>query len=304
MVAGSSRPEGMPLNGDGAAVGAVRASDGVELRYLRWPAEAREPTAVLVFLHGIASHAGWFGETASDLATRGVIVYGPDRRGSGRSRGRRGHLTNYERAIEDLGHVIELVSSEQENTPLFLAASSWAAKLAIVYCATHAAQQVSGLMLLGPGLIPRVNLSPASRLAVALSHLIVPTARFRIPLTPELYTANPRYVALIRADPRRLLTATSQFFWETSRLDRLRGRSSARLRLPLLVLQGESDQMMDVPGTRRWFDGLDLEDKTYIGYPGAGHTLDFEPDRERYVADMLSWLSAHLSRPAEHASGT
>jgi alpha-beta hydrolase superfamily lysophospholipase len=53
--------------------------------------------------------------------------------------------------------------------------------------------------------------------------------------------------------------------------------------------------MMDVAGTRRWFARLDLEDKTYVAYPGAGHTLDFEPDRSRYLADMLTWLSARVS---------
>jgi alpha-beta hydrolase superfamily lysophospholipase len=50
--------------------------------------------------------------------------------------------------------------------------------------------------------------------------------------------------------------------------------------------------MMDVPATRRWFDGLNGEHTTYRAYPGAGHTLDFERDRSRYLADMLAWLSA------------
>jgi alpha-beta hydrolase superfamily lysophospholipase len=49
--------------------------------------------------------------------------------------------------------------------------------------------------------------------------------------------------------------------------------------------------MMDVAGTRRWFSRLGAKDKTYLAYPGAGHTLDFEPDRTRYLADMLAWLS-------------
>jgi alpha-beta hydrolase superfamily lysophospholipase len=49
---------------------------------------------------------------------------------------------------------------------------------------------------------------------------------------------------------------------------------------------------MDVPATRRWFDGLNAEHTTYRAYPGAGHTLDFEPDRGRYLADLLGWLSA------------
>ena len=50
--------------------------------------------------------------------------------------------------------------------------------------------------------------------------------------------------------------------------------------------------MVDVPATRRWFDRLGVEDKTYRAYAGAGHTLDFELDRTQYLADLLGWLSA------------
>jgi alpha-beta hydrolase superfamily lysophospholipase len=121
-------------------------------------------------------------------------------------------------------------------------------------------------------------------------------ARLPIPLTPEQYTTNPPYRDFIRADPLRLLEATTQFFWQTGRLDRRRGHDTGRLALPVLLLQGEDDQMMDVPATRRWFDGLGGRHTSYRAYPGAGHTLDFEPDRTRYLGDMLGWLSA-MVRP-------
>jgi acylglycerol lipase len=280
--------------GGGAERQSFAATDGVELHYLRWPGGQSAPSAVVIFLHGIASHAGWFGETAVDLTSHGVAVYGLDRRGSGRSGGVRGHLARYERALADVEEFVRLVSSEHKETPMFLAASSWAAKLAVVYAAQRPGQ-LSGLMLLGPGLLARVNLSPWQRVRVVVGHLITPTARLPIPLTPEMYTANPPYLDFIRADRLRLLEATAKFFWETARLDRQRLPASARLHLPLLVLQGEDDEMMDVPETRRWFAGLSVEDKTYRSYPGAGHTLDFEPDRARYVADMLTWLSARVA---------
>jgi alpha-beta hydrolase superfamily lysophospholipase len=287
-------PPADALAGRGGESRFLAASDGVELHYLRWSSERRPPLAVVVFLHGIASHAGWFAETATDLDEQGVTVYAPDRRGSGRSGGPRGHLARYERALDDVDEVVRLVGSEHPATPLFLAASSWAAKLAVVYAADRPAP-LSGLLLLGPGLLPRVNLSPARWVRVLAGHLVTPTARLPIPLTPQLYTANPPYLDFIRADPLRLLEATTQFFWETARLDRRRRRASARLDLPLLVLQGGDDAMMDVAGTRRWFSGLDGNDKTYRAYPGAGHTLDFEPDRSSYLADMLTWLSARVS---------
>ena len=184
-----------------------------------------------------------------------------------------------------------LVAADHPGVPVFLAASSWAAKLGVVYAAQRPAP-LAGLLLLGPGLFPRVNLSPWRRIVVVAGHVVRPMARLPIPLTPELYTANPPYRDFIRADPLRLLEATTRFFWETARLDRRRRTAAARLELPVLLLQGESDEMMDVPATRRWFAGLAGERNTYRGYPGAGHTLDFEPDRAPYLNDLLGWLSA------------
>jgi acylglycerol lipase len=291
------RPDALAgvLGGSGAESRLLTADDGVRLRLLHWRSERSPPWAVVILLHGIASHAGWFGETAADLGNRGVAVYAPDRRGSGRSSGPRGHLTRYERALDDVEQVVKQVSAEHPATPRFLAASSWAAKLAVVYAARRPAP-LSGLLLLGPGLLPTVNLTPVRRVRVVIGHLATPTARLPIPLTPELYTANPPYLDFIRSDPLRLLEATTQFFWETARLDRRRGRDSAKLDLPLLLLQGEDDKMMDVAGTRRWFASLDLEDMTYQAYAGAGHTLDFEPDRTRYLTDMLEWLSVRATR--------
>ena len=60
--------------------------------------------------------------------------------------------------------------------------------------------------------------------------------------------------------------------------------------------------MMDVTGTRGWFESLDVEDKTYQAYAGAGHTLDFEPDRARYLTDMLAWLAARAAPAAPRAT--
>jgi acylglycerol lipase len=298
------RPDALAgvLGGSGAGSRFLTASDGVRLHVLHWPSGRSPPWAVVIFLHGIASHAGWFGETAADLTNRGVAVYGPDRRGSGRSTGPRGHLARYEHALDDVEQVVRLVSSEHPATPVFLAASSWAAKLAIVYVARRPAP-LSGLLLLGPGLLPTVNLAPGRRVRVVIGHLASPMARLPIPLTPELYTANPPYLDFIRSDPLRLLEATAQFFWETARLDRRRRRDSAKLELSLLLLQGEGDKMMNVAGTRRWFASLDVEDKTYQAYPGAGHTLDFEPDRTQYLSDMLEWLEVRAASASPRPTG-
>jgi alpha-beta hydrolase superfamily lysophospholipase len=282
--------------------GVIEAPDGVALHWTRWSCTAGSPSAVLVFLHGIASHGEWFSETATYLAERGVVVYAPDRRGSGRSGGHRGHLDRYERALDDLDQTLRMVVAEQPGKPVFLAASSWAAKLAVVHCAERP-NEVAGLLLLGPGLLPRVGLRALERVEVLVRSLLTPTAAARIPLTPQMYTRTSRYRDFIRSDPLRLLQVTARFYMETARLDRRRRAASAGLNLPLLVAQGDDDAMMDVPATQAWFRRLVLEDKTYVSYPGSGHTLDFEPEPSRYRHDVLAWVSARVAPSTSRRPG-
>ena len=62
-------------------------------------------------------------------------------------------LARYERALDDLEQMVQLVASEHPGTPVFLAASSWAAKLAVVYAAQRPGP-LSGLVLLAPACDP------------------------------------------------------------------------------------------------------------------------------------------------------
>jgi alpha-beta hydrolase superfamily lysophospholipase len=277
--------------------------DGVQVHCLVWLPAEPAPAAIVVFLHGIASHGAWFSETASWLASRGVGVYAPDRRGSGQSGGRRGHARRYEEVLADVEEIVRVARSEHEGRPVFVAASSWSAKLAVVYASARG--PLDGLVLLGPGLLPTVNLSVARRAWVLLGHVVAPTSQVAIPLSPELYTANEEYRRYIRSDPLRLNSATTRFFWETARLDRRRRQATARLQLPVLMLQGDADAMMDVAGTRRWLAEVPSADVTCQGYPGAGHTLDFEPEtnRGRYRADLLRWILDHNGPPPADDGG-
>jgi acylglycerol lipase len=277
----------------------LTAIDGLPLHYRSWVPVGRQPAASLLFIHGIASHGAWFSETAIHLANRGIVVYAPDRRGSGLSGGPRGHLTRYEQTLDDLDLFLDLAAREQPGAPIFLAGSSWAAKLAIA-CAARSQQRLGGLLLHGPGLFPRVDLGVRQKLAVLISHRARPELGLQIPLVPDDYTGNPLYLEYIRRDAYRLLTASSRFFWETRRLDRARDRLAARLRLPILLQIGADDQIMDTAATCRWLQRLSAPDRTSIVYRDAAHTLDFEPEPtvRAYRADLLGWLRRQIKRGA------
>ncbi len=288
----------LPAN-DRHVVGRARltAIDGVPLHYRTWIPTGRRPAASLIFLHGIASHSAWFSETAVHLADRGIAVYAPDRRGSGLSGGPRGHVASYEQALDDLDLFRALAA--KEAAPIYLAGSSWAARLAIA-SAARSQDGLAGLLLLGPGLFPRVDLSIGQKLAVLFYHRTRPAHDLHIPLVPDDYTRNPAYLDYIRRDAYRLLSASSRFFWETHRLDRARDRLAAGLSLPILLQIGESDQIMDTAATCAWLQRLGAPDRTSVVYRGAAHTLDFEPEPtvRAYRADLVGWLRRQIKRAA------
>ena len=74
IVAGADPPAGV-LADAGAERRFLTADDGVRLHYLAWPTGPSPPWAIVIFLHGIASHAGWFAQTAAHLNDHGVAVW-------------------------------------------------------------------------------------------------------------------------------------------------------------------------------------------------------------------------------------
>jgi alpha-beta hydrolase superfamily lysophospholipase len=274
----------------------LTAGDGVLLQGRRWLPEQTEARAAAIFMHGIASHGAWFAETAAFLAEHEIAVYALDRRGSGLSGGPRGHISSYGQAIADAEACLDLVAREHPGRPVFLIGSSWAAKLAVAVAARQQ-DRLAGLILHGPVLFPRVDLSVPQKLLVLTTHRSDSQRQVPIPLSPALYTKNPDGLAYIEGDPYRLLTASVRFFWETRRLDRARERFAERLKLPVLLVMGTEDAIADATATAVWITTLPTRNWIRRFYIGASHTLDFEPEPMvcQYREDLLGWLDGQIA---------
>ncbi len=265
----------------------IYADDGLELFYRSFAPEG-DARGVLVYLHGIQSHGGWYVETAAELARRGYAMYLPDRRGSGHSLAPRGDFERPAQLVADLRRFVQLARREHPGAPVVLVGGCWGARPALAYALEHP-YELAGVALVGPALKARVDLTPNEKLAVFSGRLLDPTRPIRIPLEPEMFTTNPPYLQFIRNDPLSLHEVTARFYFEQFFWDR-RLLATEELQLPLLLLQAGQDPIVDGESVRLWFERLRAPAKRYVRYPEFGHILDFEPERERYWADLAGWL--------------
>jgi alpha-beta hydrolase superfamily lysophospholipase len=278
-----------------------QSSDGYRCKYRKY-LTAGETRGVVVFIHGIQSHAGWYEYSCTQLARVGYDVYFLDRRGSGMNDQERGDILSFRRVLDDIAEFLTALpravthANGVARLPIFLAAISWGGKLAVALERRHPGL-IDGMILVCPGFFAKVRPTLVQRIGIVLARLFRPRKKFAIPLNePELFTASPRWQQFLRDDPKRLLHGTARLLVESVRLDGYLRFAAKYVHVPVLLLLASEDRIIRNDKTRAYFERFAARDKEIIEYPGAHHTLEFEAEPERFIADVRGWLDRHQMR--------
>jgi alpha-beta hydrolase superfamily lysophospholipase len=273
------------------------ASDGYCFRYRHWKSATNKPRGYIVALHGIQSHSGWYNFSGSRLSRAGFEVSFLDRRGSGLNKESRGDTPHVDRLVNDvrqfLADVCHRRVQRSPGSPVVLLGVSWGGKLAAVVTA-QSTDLVDALALLCPGICarfrPRFFQRVMLHLAVSLSrskHLT------RVPLNDEtLFTGDPDWQRFIRDDPLALHYVTTSFLKASCELDRLVVTAPQKISCPVLLMLAEKDHIIDNNATKKFFQNIKASENKVTEYPDAEHTLEFEPCKEQYIADLIDWFKA------------
>ena len=276
-----------------------QAGDGYRWKYRKYPA-AGDARGIVVFIHGIQSHSGWYEYSCTQLSRAGFDVYFLDRRGAGMNAEQRGDAPSFRRLLDDLAEFLAALprNVSRGNTvarlPVFLAAISWGGKLAVALERRHPGL-VDGLVLLCPGFFAKVRPTFWQRIGILLARLFRPRKKYPIPLNePDLFTATPRWQQFLRDDPLRLHQATARLLVESVRLDGYLRFTAKYVHVPVLMLLASEERIIRNDRTRAYFERFASRDKEIIEYAGAHHTLEFEPDPDRFIGDIRAWLDKRV----------
>ncbi len=272
------------------------ASDGYRIHFRHW--KSQSPRGIVIALHGIQSHSGWYEASSRAMVDAGFDVYFADRRGSGLNGLQRGHAAHGMRLINDVRALAALVRNERRTAsgdggsqPLIIMGISWGGKIAAAAAATFPTE-FNGLALLYPGLHPRIRPNAWQRFRLNLARRFeITRTDIPIPLrAPELFTDTLEWQQFIVNDPLALHTVTSSLLNAGRDLDELITARAADLRCPVLLMLAGRDRIVDNLNTRILVTRFGTRHLTCICYPNACHTLEFELDRTAIFSDLTEWL--------------
>ncbi|GAA1481616.1 alpha/beta hydrolase [Gordonia sinesedis] len=255
------------------------------------------PRAVAVIAHGMGEHGGRYDHVVDALTDAGFTVAVPDHVGHGRSGGKRMRIRRFGDFSDDLDRVVTDV--ERGGLPTFLIGHSMGGAIALDYALNHQ-DRLDGLVLSGAAVKPGDDLSaPMIALAKAIGRF-VPAAP-TLQLDSKGISRDPAVIAAYDADPLvyhgkipaglagGLLAVMGSF---PNRL--------GALHIPLLVMHGSDDAMANPEGSVMVERLAGSEDKTLIIWDDLKHEIFNEPEQEKVLSTMLTWLTDRI--PAAGAS--
>jgi alpha-beta hydrolase superfamily lysophospholipase len=282
----------MSTEAPATAVDVTLASlDGLPLKAWLWTVS--RPRGVVVVAHGLGEHGGAYSHVAESLGKLAdVDVLAVDLRGHGRSPGPRGVVEHYEEFCDDLRASIAYAAVERPGLPRFALGHSNGG-LVVLRAVLDGGLDVAGLILSNPALRVAAPV-PAWKLALGRVMRKVPSLTLDTDVDLNLLTRDPVKVAERRLDPLRHSRINGVIFFGIAEGGETIAERAEEICLPLLLVLGEADPIVDAAFTSQVFERLGSADRTRLVFPEMLHEPLNDLDRAAPLAAIGKWLDDRL----------
>ncbi|OGW84387.1 MAG: hypothetical protein A2987_02165 [Omnitrophica bacterium RIFCSPLOWO2_01_FULL_45_10] len=273
--------------------GILKTEGGLRLFERAWYPDTK-PKAALVIVHGYGEHSGRYVSLAECLVRRGYAVYMFDLRGHGRSEGIRGFARSFNEYAEDLKTFLKHVESKETEKSIFLLGHSLGGTIASLFViVSH--PRLKGLILSGPFLRVSSEYSPFMQIMAQFVGRLCPRMRIVKSLDRSFLSRDPNIVETYKKDPlvyHGWIPAGTAF--EIKRAINIIKEKMGEISLPILILHGSSDRISEPDGSQELYRRAKSDDKTLKLYEGLFHEVLNEPEKDKVIEDMVTWMDARV----------
>jgi alpha-beta hydrolase superfamily lysophospholipase len=285
-----ARPRERAANESAMTEDSFEGTGGLKIATRTWR-PASSPRGAIVLVHGFNAHSGHYRWAAEQLAKDGLVVYALDLRGRGQSEGERFYVERFDEYVDDVARLVSIVKQNEPGLPLFMLGHSAGGVVACSYALDHGAQ-LAGLV--SESLAFRVPAPAFALKALKGVSLLAPHARV-LRLKNEDFSRDPKRVAQMNADPLiRDEVQPAQTVAAMVRADERLARESGKIKLPILLLHGTSDNATKPAGSEYLFKHVASIDKTLELYEGHYHDLLADFGRQQVIADIVGWIDERI----------
>ena len=252
-----------------------------------------EIKAVILLAHGLSEHSGRYGYLIDSLVPLGYAVYSWDHLGHGRSDGPRKYIDAFTDFTDVMSQYVAQIKEQHPESPVFLLGHSMGGLISVNYLLDHQ-HDFSGLILSAPAIKPAGGVSPITKIGGKILSALVPTFGFKS-INGKDVCREPEVLESIVNDPLfghgkitiRLLAEI------LNGMERVEAEAES-ITLPIIILQGTEDRIVDPAGAEFLYELVSSEDKTLKVYDGFYHELFNDPEKALVFADVKEWLEAQL----------
>lgn len=268
--------------------------------------QAEETQAVLISVHGLQSHSGWFFSGPS-LAQSGITTLAYDRRGSGLSEGQKGHAAGPEDFLWDLAAAIDAAKKIAPGKPIHIHANCFGVRTVVPYVVNFdKLKEVKSVIFTSPStnMSADADYTPADKLCIKgfaagqmspeCAHLIAKPGYLKSPVEDELFVSQgPWLDSFVKTDILGLKEMTPGFLMSAGALTvgMMTALQQKVFNIPMLVVLGEKDKMVDNEGIMRDlvtpYSGM----KKVLNLP-CEHGFEFceSASVDLYRKTMIDWI--------------
>jgi len=259
---------------------------------IRWLRPTGTTRGVVMIVPGFNAHSGYYGWAAEQFAARGLASYAVDLRGRGQSDGERFYVQDVKEYVNDVEKLAAVIKSREPGLPVFLLGHSAGGVVSCFYTLDHQSELKGFICEDFAFQVP----APDFALAVlkGLSH-VAPHAHV-VKLNNQDFSRDPKAVQAMNDDPliRNETQPTSTMAAMARADDRLK-KEFPHIKLPVLILHGTADKVTKPSGSQVFFDTAGSTDKTIRLYEGHYHDLLTDIDKEKVMAEIISWIDTRLT---------
>lgn len=279
--------------------------DGTPLYYQCWLANDPSAGRNIVIHHGIGEHSGRYQPVVDTFADEGVNIFAFDARGHGRSEGKRGDSRGLDDFVPDLESFFAFLKERYGVEQPILLGHSLGGLISIGFALRFSNQwHLRALVTSGAGLRPQLDVAQQFKASVGrLLQPLLPSMTVPIGLPLDWLSHDPRTVKSYDVDPLNHGVVSLRMGVAVMDAGPELLEKAERLQIPVLVMHGEDDKIVDVGGSVEFHQRVSSPDKELRLYSGLYHEIFNETpaERERVLGDLRRWILDRLPEAAVEA---